>query len=103
MRITSFQVESFNHEYQDVRTICMKVEAEELLTTAELAQRMKVNPATIRGYFAEGMPGEKRSYRLIVFKLSECENWLRKREEQKEKARQQRAREREEGARKRKI
>jgi hypothetical protein len=64
------------------------------LTTNEVAERLRCNPATIRLYYREGMPGRRVSYRKILFRLSACNRWLEAREAAKEKERQKRAKDR---------
>ena len=60
------------------------------LTGSEVAQCLRADPATIRNYRKEGMPGRRAGYRKFLYKLSEVNAWLEKREAQKESLRQQR-------------
>lgn len=70
-------------------------DSEPELTTNEVAELLRCDPATIRLYYREGMPGRRVSYRKILFRLSVCNRWLEAREAAKEKERQKRAKERE--------
>jgi len=60
----------------------------------ELAERLRVDPATIRRYRREGMPGRKTGYRIFLYRLSLVNAWLEGREAKKEKNRQERVSER---------
>jgi hypothetical protein len=104
IRIVSFQVESLRIIRDHTSSLRMKTPQsliidEPELTTSEIAERLRVNPATIRIFFKEGMPGRKVSYRQILFRLSDCNRWLEEREAKKEKERQARARARQARAR----
>jgi hypothetical protein len=63
------------------------------LTTAEIAQRLRMVPDTIRRFYKEGMPGRKISYNKHLFQLSAVNAWLEKREAQKQEERAQRRKE----------
>jgi hypothetical protein len=60
------------------------------LTGPELAQRWRVDVATVRQYRREGMPGRRAGYRRYLYKLSQVNVWLESRETERERIRQQR-------------
>src|SRR6516165_8965589 len=64
--------------------LCMKISPKNLYTEPwmngpDLARHYGVDPATIRRWRREGMPSHPRGYRLVLYKLSECEAWLKTR------------------------
>jgi hypothetical protein len=65
------------------------------LTGPEIAVRLRIDPATVRQFRREGMPGRRTGYRKFLYRLSQVNAWLEERETKKEKIRQQRATERE--------
>jgi hypothetical protein len=69
-----------------------KIEIEEPeMDGPEIAERLRVDPATIRRYRREGMPGRKTGYRKCLYRLSLVNAWLEGREAEKEKIRHERA------------
>ena len=68
------------------------------LTGPELAERLRADPATVRTYRREGMPGRRVGYRKFLYRVSQVNAWLEERETEKERIRQQRAKERQAAA-----
>jgi hypothetical protein len=50
---------------------------EPLMSGPEIAQYYGVDPATIRRWRREGMPSHPRGLKLVRYRLSECEGWLK--------------------------
>lgn len=44
---------------------------------ADIAEHASVSPRTVQRWAAAGMPHRKVSRRLVLYRLSECDEWLR--------------------------
>jgi len=63
-----------------MKTLPKKIEPENWLTGPQVAKHYGVVPETVRRWRREGMPSHPRGYRLILYRLSEVERWLKNRE-----------------------
>jgi len=65
-----------------MKTLLKRPEAEPWLTGPQVAKYYGVVPETVRRWRREGLPAYPRGYRLVHYRLSEVECWLKSRGEE---------------------